>query len=174
MKQRCPDSLFIGLAVLKDWKWMINETGYANIVPSPGDEVYGSLCFLSGRDEAALDDSEGVPWLYEKKYLKLRRMVKEEEEAEWGEGPELEAMSYVDVQRITEGQIQKEYVTWVDKAIVDGVECSMPQSYADKYLVPYLPPDRGRNMPDVVMVRTSRFGPGDYVVPKGFASWSRG
>ncbi len=68
MKGRCPDSLFCGLARLDGWKWHINSTQYANIMPSEGDVVYGSLFFLSPRDEAGLDESEGVPWLYEKKY----------------------------------------------------------------------------------------------------------
>lgn len=59
MKQRCPDSLFIGLALLPNYRQIINSTGYANIVPSHGDEAYGSLCFLSNRDKAALDESRG-------------------------------------------------------------------------------------------------------------------
>jgi hypothetical protein len=67
MKGRCPDSMFCGLARLDNWKWTINSTQYANIIPSEGDVVYGGLYFLSPRDEAGLDESEGVPWLYEKK-----------------------------------------------------------------------------------------------------------
>lgn len=67
MKGRCPDSLFCGLARIDGWKWHINSTRYGNIIESPGDVVYGSLYFLSPRDEAGLDESEGVPWLYEKK-----------------------------------------------------------------------------------------------------------
>ena len=34
LKQRCPDSLFISLATLPGYRWIINETGYANIIPS--------------------------------------------------------------------------------------------------------------------------------------------
>lgn len=68
MKGRCPDSIFCGLARLDDWRWNINSTRYANIVPSPGDVVYGGLFFLSPRDEAGLDHSEGVPWSYEKQW----------------------------------------------------------------------------------------------------------
>ncbi|KEF61475.1 uncharacterized protein A1O9_03041 [Exophiala aquamarina CBS 119918] len=111
MKQRCPDSLFIGFGQLKDWKWIINETGYANIVTSPGDVVYGSLCFLSRRDEMALDESEGMPWLYEKMGLPVTRLIASEGEDE-GEGEgwstarevKVNAMSYVDVQRTSLGQ----------------------------------------------------------------------
>jgi hypothetical protein len=47
MKQRCQDSLFVGIALLKDCKWIINTTSYASIIPSPGDVVYSSLYFLS-------------------------------------------------------------------------------------------------------------------------------
>lgn len=131
MKQPCPDSLFVGLGQLKGWKWIINETGYANIVPSPGDVVYGSLCFLSRREKMALDESEGVPWLYEKMDLPVTRLVAGEGEGE-GEGrstageDKINAMSYVDVQRKSVGNIEKEYVVWVRKAIEDGVQCGMP------------------------------------------------
>lgn len=119
MKQRCPDSLFVGLAVLPRWKWIINETGYANIIPGDNtDEVYGSLCFLSHRDEMALDESEGVPWLYEKMKLNVRRVLSPEEATEYGdEVPEVEAVCYVDTQRLAEGNIEKEYIVWIRKAI---------------------------------------------------------
>jgi len=75
MRQRCPDSLFVALALLKDYKWIINTASYAKIIASPGSVVYGSLYFLSGRDETALDTSEGVPWLYEKQYLNFYRII---------------------------------------------------------------------------------------------------
>lgn len=149
LKQRCPDSLFIGLARLDDYRWQINSTGYANIVPSPGDVVYGSLCFLSNRDETALDESEGVPWLYEKQSLMVTRCVVGVPE---GQGDTLEAMTYVDVQRVEDGQINKEYVYWMNKAIEDGTQCKMPGSYAEKYLRPFVPERKGE--PDIVMVRT--------------------
>jgi gamma-glutamylcyclotransferase len=182
MKQRCPDSLFVGLGQLKHWKWMINETGYANIVPSPGDVVYGSLCFLSRRDEMALDESEGVPWLYEKMDLPVTRLVADDGadgEEGWSTAGEVKvnAMSYVDVQRTSMGKIEKEYVVWVRKAMEDGVQCGMPKEYAEKYLLPYLPTEKEERamVEDVVMVRTTRFGEQSAgVVPRGFASWSRG
>ncbi len=156
---------------------MINETGYANIVPGDeDDEVYGSLFFLSYRDEKALDESEGVPWLYEKMKLKVKKLSRPEDGEDWGAGAvELDATAYVDVQRTTEGRIQKEYVVWVKKAIEDGVMCGMPTSYADKYLKAYLPEEQ-EVQADIVMVRTQHFGGGKGVdvVPRGFASWSRG
>ncbi|KAI1623172.1 hypothetical protein EDD37DRAFT_610485 [Exophiala viscosa] len=142
MKQRCPDSLFIGLAELKDWKCIINETGYANIIPSPGDVVYGSLCFLSKRDEMALDESEDVPWLYEKQSLPVKRILSDAEKfSDWAEegGVEVQAMTYVDVQRKVAGNIEREYVVWIKKAAEDGMKCGMPSSYVEKYIMPFLP-----------------------------------
>jgi len=182
MKQRCPDSLFISLARLQGWRWIINETGYANIIPgNPDDEVWGSLCFLSHRDETALDESEGVPWLYEKKKLKVQRMPQQQAGAEWrvDEGEEVEAVVYVDVQRLTEGRVERQYVVWVKKSIEDAKLCGLPESYAEKYINRFLP--RGHNggstllERDIMMVRTMKFGDkGAGMVPRGFASWDRG
>ena len=87
---------------------MTNSTGYANIVPSPSDDVYGSLCFLSSQDEAALGESEGVPWLYEKQLLKVRRLSQGEEWGYIGAEEEVEAVVYVDVQRMDEGRVEPE------------------------------------------------------------------
>lgn len=179
MKQRCPDSLFISLARLPGWRWMINETGYANIVPGDAeDEVWGSLCFLSHRDEMALDESEGVPWMYEKKKLKVRRVPQAQAGQEWrtsDAGEEVEATAYVDVQRLSEGRIEKEYIVWVRKAVEDAFQCGMPQVYVDKYIAKYLPERSPEDIPDreIMMVRTLQ-NKGDDLIPRGFASWNRG
>lgn len=76
MAGRCPDSLFCGLAKLNGWRWQINSTQYGNIVKSDSasDHVYGSLFFLSPRDEAGLDESEGVPWMYQKHTYEVMRI----------------------------------------------------------------------------------------------------
>ena len=181
LKQRCPDSLFVSLGVLKGHKWMINETGYANIIPTndPTDEVWGSLCFLSKRDEMALDESEGVPWLYEKQYLKVERMPGKGSGEEWGEGGgmEVEVMTYVDVQRLTEGKIEKEYIVWVKKAVKDAGLHGLPESYVKKYIEKWIPePVEGDlSEQEIMMVRTLRFGETSAgLVPRGFASWDRG
>jgi gamma-glutamylcyclotransferase len=135
-KGRCPDSLFCGLARLDGWRWQINETQYGNIVPSAGDVVYGSLFFLSPRDEAGLDESEGVPWMYEKHTLEVERLGSD------GKGTEqkVEAMTYVDVKRTQEGVIMPDYVVWINKAIRDATPYGLPSDYVQKYLRPYIPP----------------------------------
>lgn len=108
MKGRCPDSLFCGLARLDGWKWNINSTQYANVVPSEGDVVYGSLYFLSPRDEAGLDESEGVPWLYEKQWHEVMRINPDGSES----GQVVKSLMYVDVRRPDEGTIMPDYIVW--------------------------------------------------------------
>jgi gamma-glutamylcyclotransferase len=136
MKGRCPDSLFVSLARLDNYKWHINSTQYANITPSPGDVVYGSLFFLSPRDEAGLDESEGVPWLYEKKYLTCTRINPDGSEASAEQVP---CMTYVDVQRQDEGVIMHDYIIWINKAIREATPLGLPADYVEKYIRPYIP-----------------------------------
>ncbi|KAK0103104.1 hypothetical protein ONS95_000720 [Cadophora gregata] len=133
MRQRCPGSLYVGLAILKDYKWIINSTSYASIIPSPGDIVYGSLYFLTGKDEKALDTSEGVPWLYEKHYLDVHRIVNGKEEEKT-----VKALAYVDVQRLEVGTIEPDYIVWVHKAIQHGLQSGVPSDYIEKYLRPWV------------------------------------
>lgn len=74
MARRCPNSRFIGRAILRNYIWMINERGYANIVraPGPGYWVEGLVFELDGDDEARLDKNEGVAkQCYRKMYANL-------------------------------------------------------------------------------------------------------
>ena len=66
MAERCPDSRYVGRAVLKNFQWQINQRGTANIMPCQGGHVEGLCYLLSANDEARLDRSEGVPTAYEK------------------------------------------------------------------------------------------------------------
>ncbi|KAF2098909.1 hypothetical protein NA57DRAFT_56545 [Rhizodiscina lignyota] len=136
MKGRCPDSLFCGLARLDGWKWNINSTQYANIVPSADDIVYGSLFFLSPRDEAGLDESEGVPWLYEKRWHEVMRIAADGSET----GQKVKALVYVDVKRPDEGVIMPDYVVWINKAVRESKGFGLPPDYVEKYIRPYIPP----------------------------------
>lgn len=68
MAARCPESRYIGLARLHDFRWQINQRGVANVVPKRGSVVEG-LCYLLSRgDEARLDKNEGVPIAYVKQH----------------------------------------------------------------------------------------------------------
>ncbi|KAK3673219.1 hypothetical protein LTR78_006764 [Recurvomyces mirabilis] len=150
MSGRCPDSIFCGLARLEDYRWQINDTQYGNIMPSQGDHVYGSLFFLSPRDEAGLDESEGVPWMYEKHTLQVERIDAEGK----GTGQKVETMTYVDVQRTDEGVIMPDYIVWIKKAIRDAAPHGLPKEYVDKYLRPYIPAmEKEEEERDLIAVR---------------------
>ncbi|KAF4984270.1 hypothetical protein FZEAL_482 [Fusarium zealandicum] len=70
MKRRCPGSKLIGSAALWDYRWHINERGYANVVEAQGRWVEGLVFEINARDEARLDVNEGVSKnAYQKCYL---------------------------------------------------------------------------------------------------------
>lgn len=154
LKQRCPECAHAGLARLDDYKWQVNETGYANIIPSEGDVVYGALAFLSSRDEAALDQSEGVPWLYEKHDVEVTRIDKDGKDLHRANGgtQTVTATTYIDVKRTEDGKIHPEYIIWCNRAIEDAEKEGMPKGYADKYMRRHVPcrkeseTDRSTNM----------------------------
>lgn len=158
IKQRCPSALYVGLGVLPGWKFVVSELGFGNIVPGSDDDVvFGSLNFLNGRDEAALDQSEEVPSWHEKKTMKVMRLNTQPNLNNIAamEGDEVEITTYVDVQRVGTGVISKDYVVWLRKAIADGLKCGIPDSYFEKYFNEFLPEDASVGKEDqIMMIRT--------------------
>ena len=70
MAERCPGARFLDAAILPDHGFVVTSQGYANVVPSPGDAVFGILWEVTPADEAALDHYEGVrPGLYRKEQV---------------------------------------------------------------------------------------------------------
>lgn len=129
----------------------------------------------------ALDESEGVPWAYQKVKVKVHRVPQATAEAEWksgdASGEEVEVTTYVDIERQTEGKIEREYVVWIRKGIADAKLCGLPDGYAEKYIDRFLPTKKEDDLPEqeIAMVRTMQFGEKDAsLIPRGFASWDRG
>jgi gamma-glutamylcyclotransferase (GGCT)/AIG2-like uncharacterized protein YtfP len=60
MRVRCPGARPIGAAKLAQHRWLINTDGYATVVPSAQDTVYGVLWQVTTGHLAALDEYEGV------------------------------------------------------------------------------------------------------------------
>lgn len=60
MARRCPDSFFVGRAILPDHVWQINERGFANVVPRSGYNVHGLVYQVNAENEARLDRFEGT------------------------------------------------------------------------------------------------------------------
>ena len=57
---RCPNAKYIGPAILENFKFIIDQKGYASVEESPGSVVYGVLWAVSPEDFARLDLREGL------------------------------------------------------------------------------------------------------------------
>ncbi|TVY22041.1 hypothetical protein LARI1_G000073 [Lachnellula arida] len=159
MASRCPTSTYHALATLRNWKWVIGERGYANIVASPGstakstfglrgrplapagededgngdgeDYVVGMLYYLEAADEANLDRAEGVPDVYVKQMLDVDVLG-------MGTAQRVTALVYVDVARAGTGVCREEYVGRMNRGVRDAVGKGMSASYVEKYLRPWV------------------------------------
>lgn len=117
--------------------WIINQRGYANIVPSPGDYVYGFVYEIGSKDEQSLDGYEGVPHSYEKKIIPLELITGS------GDGETekrtINALVYIDGARISRDLPKMEYIKRINTGIKDALQRGIPQSYVDKYIRPSIP-----------------------------------
>ncbi|KAH0556289.1 hypothetical protein GP486_005785 [Trichoglossum hirsutum] len=140
MKRRCPNSPYVGIAILKGWKWIINQRGYANVVPSDEDVVYGLVFELSGIDESVLDRCEGFPYMYTKEIHQIELLRNGADlPGEDSKGEAVSGLVYVDVKRMLEGDPKEEYVDRMNMAIKDALKLGVPQWYIDKYLRKRIP-----------------------------------
>ena len=125
MNRRCPGNVWLGQAGLPDYRWIISRRGYASIVASPGDDVYGIVYGLTPTDEQALDEYEGVAsGSYLKRYLPV-----------FTEGTYLTCLVYIDP-IIAEGEPHAEYVHRINNGIRDA---RLPDEYVTRYIRPYIP-----------------------------------
>ncbi|KAG6916602.1 hypothetical protein DXG01_006159 [Tephrocybe rancida] len=139
MRRRCPESEYIGTAILSKWKWIINTAGYANVIPSDDDIVYGMIYTLTEDDEDKLDRYEGVPKNYHKFTLPVRVLKGK------GQGTFVDALVYVDVERLGEGPPRHEYIARINHAFKDGKDEGIPQEYIDKYIRKFIPAEPLQN-----------------------------
>ncbi|KIM37079.1 hypothetical protein M413DRAFT_423923 [Hebeloma cylindrosporum] len=133
MERRCPESKFIGIALLNEWKWIINVRGCATIIPSEGDIVYGFLYELSTQDVLNLNGFEGP--MYERQTIPVIPINKEEHQSK----DAVDSLVYVDVERKSESQPRTEYIYRMNMAIADGLKEGIPSDYMDKYLRAFIP-----------------------------------
>ena len=118
MALRCPGSHAKGTAVLKDWRFLINERGYATIMEDPTAEVHGQLWILTPEDEAALDEYESVDeGNYRKEVLKVHQ----------GD-VEVDSMVYID-HRLKPGKPQPSYLQGI---LYGAAHFELPGDYQEK------------------------------------------
>ena len=74
---RCLGSKYLKTIFLKDYKLLfghpnkLNIFGYANIVKKKGSKVPGAIWVITKKHEKILDDYEGFPNSYQKRYFYL-------------------------------------------------------------------------------------------------------
>ncbi|KAF7778518.1 hypothetical protein Agabi119p4_2863 [Agaricus bisporus var. burnettii] len=134
MNTHAPDNQFIGLAFIEGWKWIISRRGYANVIPSPGDVVYGLVYTVSSSDEANLDAFEGVPNMYSKFYLNITMGTQEKP------GTRHRSLLYIDVNSKVPAPAPQEYIDRINEGIEDCRKAGMPESYIEEYLRVFIPP----------------------------------
>jgi len=122
MNERCPNNSKIGIAQLSGYRWIISTRGYANVVKSSNDDVWGVIYEISIQDEAKLDGYEGVStkcYLKENLDILIDRRIKN-------------CLTYVDP--ITEiGIPSYTYSNTINEGILDS---KLPEEYVEKYLRP--------------------------------------
>ena len=78
MKERCPDSRFVGRAFLPEYSFMYD--GYSerrggavgNVAPSKNSVVWGGIFEISEKDLESLDRLEGYPHVYGRQKLPVK------------------------------------------------------------------------------------------------------
>jgi cation transport regulator ChaC len=116
MSQRCPEAVFVGIAKLSGYRFVINTRGVATIVPEVSSEVYGILWNITKVEEQALDSYEGVKWGTYKKMVVSVKMAS---------GMSVQAMSYVASNSIPGSP----RVNYMEKIIAAGEQHGLPEKY---------------------------------------------
>ncbi|KAK0210972.1 Butirosin biosynthesis, BtrG-like protein [Desarmillaria ectypa] len=135
MNLRCPENNFLSVGLLKEWRWIINGRGYANVVPSKeaGDGVYGFLYKINAKDEKVLDQYEGVSTSYQKKILPVMLLG-----TDGKDDTIIHCLVYVDTGRVLDSIPKDEYIERMNKGIADAVKEGVPEDYIEKYLRRYI------------------------------------
>ena len=154
MIQRCPTSLYLGIARLNGYRWLINNRGYANVVEPKDDQmkdddvVWGLVYSLEAEDERRLDLNEGVPFAYTKELLTVDfwpagngTKPKTDEEP-----VQKEMLVYIDRKRVMPDEPKKEYIYRMNMGIQDAVGEGMPLSYVDDVLRSFIPDEEDKEV----------------------------
>ena len=122
MNNRCPNNSKIGMGKLKGHRWIITKRGYANVIKSPNEDVWGIIYQISMSDKEKLDVYEGVS---KKCYVKenLDILI---------DGKIQNCLTYVDP-TTEEGVPTSTYANTIDEGLCDS---KLPEEYVEKHLRP--------------------------------------
>jgi gamma-glutamylcyclotransferase len=175
MASRCPESRYIGRAVLSNYKWQINERGVANIIPRRRSSVHGLVFELGPGDEARLDRAEGVRRdLYTKEYkdlllyparerlqMRVQRIIerggpaspafqrKYRDNTELGESVHVASnvLVYISDRFTKPGEPRDEYIGRISDGVFDAVALGVPRDFFQTEVWPFFPV---RRIPDEI------------------------
>jgi gamma-glutamylcyclotransferase len=157
MQNRCPNSTYLGIARLDNFKWIINERGYANVVEveetarrkeNYSTQVWGLVYSLQPSDEASLDRSEGVPDAYTKEILggDFWPAVNGDQDGSsrlvdvTGKQPEgRDMLLYINRNAVTPSEPKVEYVGRMNMGIRDAVAAGVPEKYVKEVMRKFIP-----------------------------------
>ena len=168
MKRRCPNSKYIGRARLVNYRWQINERGYANVLECEGHWVDGLVYEIDDVDEAKLDINEGVSKnAYTKKYMnvhlqrapsflyrrptswivdrggpgKITRQAREggQKQAEATEYWLQEVLVYISLNYIVDSPPKAEYINRINFGLNDTRALGMEEDYISNCIRPFIP-----------------------------------
>lgn len=150
MSRRCPHSTYLGLGRLHNYRWQINERGYANVVEIEDSEasedylheVYGMIYSLSATDESKLDVNEGVPIAYTKEILSIDFWATESSDkpVDLKEKPEKKSMLvYINRKQTKDSDPKDEYIIRMNHGIDDALACGVPKQYVEKVMRKSIP-----------------------------------
>lgn len=168
MKRRCPNSKFIGCARLSNYRWQINERGYANVLEAEGHWVDGLVYEIDQRDEAKLDINEGVSKnAYAKRYMpvflrrahsalyrrptswivdkggptRAMRQMKQEgiKLSEYPQHWQQDVLVYISLNFIQDSDPKDEYVNRINLGLNDARALGIEDDYIKNCIRPYIP-----------------------------------
>ena len=133
MAMRCPTARLLGVSVLKSYRLLFrgsHAAALANIEPMKGYSVPVLVWEITPADEAALDQYEGFPYLYEKQSVCIRldgKLVSAMVYTMIGDHP-LGKPSAFYYSSILEGYQNAGFDTGILKAAVQGINVDEPSS----------------------------------------------
>ena len=104
-----------GVGRLDNWEWIINERGYANIIPKVDSQTFGVLFNISLDALRRLDRYEGYPELYTRERLPVY----------FGKQL-LEPWVYMDLNNKTPGAPRSGYL---ERIIISAMRSRLPHQY---------------------------------------------
>jgi hypothetical protein len=116
MSRKCPSALFLGVVILPNHRFIINEQGIATVIPKAAARVYGVLWLLGEADEKTLDHYKRIG---EGPYTKNIRDI------EIAEGQTAKAMLYVS-RNFVYGVPGKSYL---DEILTNAEKHNFPKHY---------------------------------------------